>query len=82
MKAPTPSISVALAGSGGAGVMTAGNMLLEAAAQAGYYSDDGCGEPLDLWFTRPPVKLPPPDAPQVPYRPKLPSACASLLKAP
>jgi len=32
------SISVALAGSGGAGVMTAGNMLLEAAAQAGYYS--------------------------------------------
>ncbi|HUN69816.1 MAG TPA: 2-oxoacid:acceptor oxidoreductase family protein, partial [Burkholderiales bacterium] len=41
---PTPlrprlgSVSVALAGSGGAGVMTAGNMLLEAAAQAGYYS--------------------------------------------
>jgi len=40
--APAPaalrnSISVALAGSGGAGVMTAGNMLLEAAAQAGYY---------------------------------------------
>ncbi|HEY5638004.1 MAG TPA: 2-oxoacid:acceptor oxidoreductase subunit alpha [Burkholderiales bacterium] len=34
--APT-SVSVALAGSGGAGVMTAGNMLLEAAAQAGYY---------------------------------------------
>jgi 2-oxoglutarate ferredoxin oxidoreductase subunit alpha len=32
------SVSVALAGSGGAGVMTAGNMLLEAAAQAGYYS--------------------------------------------
>ena len=31
------SISVALAGSGGAGVMTAGNMLLEAAAAAGYY---------------------------------------------
>ncbi|MEW6688279.1 MAG: 2-oxoacid:acceptor oxidoreductase subunit alpha [Pseudomonadota bacterium] len=31
------SISVALAGSGGAGVMTAGNMLLEAAAIAGYY---------------------------------------------
>ena len=31
------SISVALAGSGGAGVMTAGNMLLEAAAVAGYY---------------------------------------------
>ena len=32
-----PSVSVALAGSGGAGVMTAGNMLLEAAAAAGYY---------------------------------------------
>ena len=32
------SVSVALAGSGGAGVMTAGNILLEAAAQAGYYS--------------------------------------------
>ncbi len=34
---PHSSVSVALAGSGGAGVMTAGNMLLEAAAQAGYY---------------------------------------------
>lgn len=32
------SVSAALAGSGGAGVMTAGNILLEAAAQAGYYS--------------------------------------------
>ena len=31
------SVSIALAGSGGAGVMTAGNMLLEAAAQAGYF---------------------------------------------
>jgi len=31
------SVSVALAGSGGAGVMTAGNMLLKAAAHAGYY---------------------------------------------
>jgi 2-oxoglutarate/2-oxoacid ferredoxin oxidoreductase subunit alpha len=31
------TVSVALAGSGGAGVMTAGNMLLEAAAHAGYY---------------------------------------------
>ena len=31
------SVSVVLAGSGGAGVMTAGNMLLEAAALAGYY---------------------------------------------
>jgi len=50
--------------------------------QAGYYSDDGCGEPLDLWFTRPPVKLPPPDAPQKPYRPKLPGACSGVLSAP
>jgi penicillin-insensitive murein DD-endopeptidase len=50
--------------------------------QAGYYADDGCGEPLDLWFTRPPVTLPPPDAPQAPYRPKLPAACAAVLKAP
>ena len=32
------SVSVALAGSGGAGVMTAGNMFLEAAARAGYYA--------------------------------------------
>ncbi len=32
------SISIALTGSGGAGVMTAGNMLLEAAAHAGYYA--------------------------------------------
>ena len=31
------SVSVALCGSGGAGVMTAGNLLLEAAAQAGWY---------------------------------------------
>jgi 2-oxoglutarate ferredoxin oxidoreductase subunit alpha len=39
--APTPrhtSVSIALTGSGGAGVMTAGNMLLEAAAHAGYYA--------------------------------------------
>ena len=38
---PSPrrrSVSLALAGSGGAGVMTAGNMLLEAAARAGYYA--------------------------------------------
>jgi 2-oxoglutarate/2-oxoacid ferredoxin oxidoreductase subunit alpha len=34
----TRSVSVVLAGSGGAGVMTAGNMLLEAAAYAGYYA--------------------------------------------
>ena len=51
-------------------------------SQAGYYSDDGCGEPLDIWFTRPPVKLPPPGAPPMPYRPKLPAACAAILKAP
>jgi penicillin-insensitive murein endopeptidase len=50
--------------------------------QAGYYADDGCGEPLDLWFTRPPVRLPPPDAPQAPYRPKLPVTCSAVLKAP
>ena len=31
------AVTVALAGSGGAGVMTAGNMLLKAAAQAGWY---------------------------------------------
>ena len=31
------SVSIAIAGSGGAGVMTAGNMLLEAAAHAGWY---------------------------------------------
>ncbi len=31
------SVSLALTGSGGAGVMTAGNMLLQAAAQAGWY---------------------------------------------
>ncbi len=34
---PRSSVSVAIAGSGGAGVMTAGNMLLEAAAKAGWY---------------------------------------------
>lgn len=37
MNPPSASVSIALAGSGGAGVMTAGNMLLEAAAGAGYY---------------------------------------------
>jgi len=35
--APAPSVSVALAGSGGSGVMTAGTMLLDAAARAGLY---------------------------------------------
>jgi 2-oxoglutarate ferredoxin oxidoreductase subunit alpha len=35
---PISSLSLALAGSGGAGVMTAGNILLEAAAHAGYYA--------------------------------------------
>jgi 2-oxoglutarate ferredoxin oxidoreductase subunit alpha len=34
---PAHSLSLAIAGSGGAGVMTAGNMLLEAAARAGLY---------------------------------------------
>jgi penicillin-insensitive murein endopeptidase len=50
--------------------------------QGGYYSDDGCGEPLDVWFNRPPVTLPPPGAVLPPYRPKLPAACAAVLKAP
>lgn len=36
-KTSKTSISVVLTGSGGAGVMTAGNMLLDAAAKAGYY---------------------------------------------
>jgi 2-oxoglutarate ferredoxin oxidoreductase subunit alpha len=35
---PPESVSIALVGSGGAGVMTAGNILLEAAALAGYYA--------------------------------------------
>ena len=34
---PRSYVSIAITGSGGAGVMTAGNMLLEAAALAGYY---------------------------------------------
>lgn len=34
---PRASVSVAVTGSGGAGVMTAGNMLLAAAAKAGWY---------------------------------------------
>ena len=38
MDGPHASVSLALAGSGGAGVMTAGNLLLEAAAKAGYYA--------------------------------------------
>ncbi|MFZ5779294.1 MAG: penicillin-insensitive murein endopeptidase [Pseudomonadota bacterium] len=50
--------------------------------QAGYYEDDGCGEPLELWFTRPPVRLPPPGTKFPPYRPKLPEACRSVLNAP
>ncbi|HXP30142.1 MAG TPA: 2-oxoacid:acceptor oxidoreductase subunit alpha [Stellaceae bacterium] len=33
----SPTVSIAMTGSGGSGVMTAGNMLLEAAALAGYY---------------------------------------------
>jgi len=35
--APAGSLSIALAGSGGSGVMTAGNLLLDAAARAGLY---------------------------------------------
>ncbi|HUK04786.1 MAG TPA: 2-oxoacid:acceptor oxidoreductase subunit alpha [Burkholderiales bacterium] len=35
---PRDSVSLALAGSGGAGVMTAGNLLLEASALAGYHA--------------------------------------------
>lgn len=33
------SVSLVIAGSGGAGVVTAGSLLLEAAAQAGWYAD-------------------------------------------
>src|SRR5512143_193079 len=36
-RAAATSVSIALAGSGGSGVMTAGTMLLEAAARAGLY---------------------------------------------
>ena len=36
-QALAPSVSVAIAGSGGSGVMTAGTLLLDAAARAGYY---------------------------------------------
>jgi len=36
-QATAPSVSVAIAGSGGSGVMTAGTLLLDAAAKAGYY---------------------------------------------
>ena len=49
--------------------------------QAGYYKDDGCGAPLELWFSHPPVKLPPPGTPTPPYRPKLPAACSAVLNA-
>ena len=49
--------------------------------QGGYYADDGCGAPLDLWFNNPPVVLPPPGTPMPPYRPKLPAACQAVLKA-
>jgi len=37
METTRESISIAITGSGGAGVMTAGNLLLEVAAQAGWY---------------------------------------------
>ena len=50
--------------------------------QAAYYKDDGCGAPLDIWFTHPPVTLPPPGTSMPPYRPKLPAACAAVLNAP
>jgi 2-oxoglutarate ferredoxin oxidoreductase subunit alpha len=36
-RATTPSLSIAIAGSGGSGVMTAGTLLLEAAAKAGLH---------------------------------------------
>ncbi len=48
--------------------------------QADYPHDDGCGEALDLWFRKAP--LTPSTTPAKPYRPKLPAACAVLLKAP
>jgi 2-oxoglutarate ferredoxin oxidoreductase subunit alpha len=38
MSISSGSVSIALCGSGGAGVMTAANMLVDAAAQAGYYA--------------------------------------------
>jgi penicillin-insensitive murein endopeptidase len=50
--------------------------------QAAYYKDDGCGAPLEIWFTHPPVTLPPPGTKMPPYRPKLPAACAAVLNAP
>lgn len=51
--------------------------------QAGYYGDDGCGEPLAQWFRpAPPVSPPPPGTVQKPYRPKLPAACTAVLNAP
>jgi penicillin-insensitive murein endopeptidase len=50
--------------------------------QAAYYKDDGCGAPLEIWFTHPPVTLPPPGTKMPPYRPKLPAACAEVLNAP
>ena len=38
MTVSSGSVSIALCGSGGAGVMTAANMLVDAAAHAGYYA--------------------------------------------
>ena len=51
--------------------------------QADYPHDDGCGEALDSWFRKAPITPPPVTAtPPKPYRPKLPAACAAVLKAP
>jgi len=51
--------------------------------QADFAHDDGCGAALDWWLKQPPVVFPPDDeAPSKPYRPKLPAACAAVLRAP
>jgi penicillin-insensitive murein DD-endopeptidase len=51
--------------------------------QADYAHDDGCGAALDWWLQQPPVVFPPVDvAPAKPYRPKLPTACQAVLRAP
>ncbi len=51
--------------------------------QADYAHDDGCGEALDWWLKQPPVVFPADDVPpKKPYRPKLPAACDTILRAP